>query len=199
MSQPHGACAIFTSRVLKPEATHCNLPWWFVTVFHCHISILHFVVAVPSILTPFHSRTAPSTTNLAYFRLLYSPEQCAGSSGNQPFRQNAVAIAQNCSETQIWICSCANLSSKTWCRPLKTVAKRKFEFSSWQPSRGKRAADRTKLQWNANLSLPSRNHFVKNVVSIPQNCSETFFFLHCPPRSMSAAVLRIHTFLRTAL
>ncbi len=152
MAQPHGACAIFTSCVLKPEAKHCNLPWWFVTVFHCHFLILHFVGAVPSILAPFHSRTAPSTTNLAYFRLLYSAGQCAGSCGNQPFRQKT-----------------------RWQSP-KTVVKRKFEFSSGQPSRQKRAVDRPKLQWNANLSLPSRNHFVKNVLSILQNCSEPSFF-----------------------
>ena len=61
------------------------------------------------------------------------------------------SIAENCSEMQISFCSRATLSSKTCCRSLKTVAKRKFRLLSGNP-------------------------LVKNVLSIAQNCSETLFF-----------------------
>ena len=86
-----------------------------------------------------------------------------------PFAKNALSIAQNCSETQISFCRRATLSLKTCCRSPKTVAKRKFHFArgnplvknvvsiaqncsetqisfcSRQPSRLKRAVDRSKL------------------------------------------------------
>ena len=48
-------------------------------------------------------------------------------------------------------CSRATLSSKTWCRSPKTIAKRKFDL------------------------LP-RNLFVKNMVSAAQNCNKRLFF-----------------------